>query len=196
MEMLTASVLFLGVGLLVGEPDRVVWSGVGPVQWAAFAYLTLGGSILAFVAYRWLLTATTTTVVGTFAYVNPVVAVTLGWLVLGERLGLRTGLAGGLVLLAVVLLVTGRPGQPIPAQLTSGGDVFAGANRWQRVRRRLGRLPAAARLYVDPRAPQYRDVGYPEPLTVPLAAPGQPTPTAEPLPSPLPAHVTDEQPPG
>lgn len=162
LEMLAASVLFLIVGLVAGEHHRFELAAAGPSVWAAFAYLTIAGSVITFTAYRWLLGVASTTLVGTFAYVNPVVAVALGWLVLGEQLGARMLLGGVVVLVAVVLLVTGRPGQLMPAQVTSGGDVFAGASRWHRVRRRLGRLPGAARLYVDPHAPQYRSVGYPQ----------------------------------
>lgn len=162
LEMVAAAVLFLGVGLAVGEGTRLQLGSVDPAGWLALAYLTFAGSLVGFTAYRWLLLHARTTLVGSFAYVNPVVAVSLGWLVLGERFGARVLLAGGLVVVAVLLLITGRPGQPIPAQISSGGDVFVGTRRWQRVRRRLGRLPGVARLYVDPHAPQYRDVGYPQ----------------------------------
>ncbi len=162
LEMLAAAVLFLGVGLAAGEASQLQLGSVDAAGWLALAYLTFAGSLVGFTAYRWLLLHARTALVGSFAYVNPVVAVGLGWLVLGERFGARVLLAGGLVVVAVLLLVTGRPGQPIPAQISSGGDVFVGTRRWHRVRHRLGRLPGVARLYVDPHAPQYRDVGYPQ----------------------------------
>ena len=60
-----------------------------------FAYLVLFGSLLAFSAYVWLLRNARTSLVATYAYVNPVVAVALGWAVLGEAYGLRTLVAGG-----------------------------------------------------------------------------------------------------
>lgn len=162
LEMLAASVLFAIVAVAVGEPARFVPGAVDLRIVAAFTYLTLAGSIVAFSAYRWLQVSVPTTLVGTYAYVNPAVAVTLGWLVLGERISTRMLLGGAVILVAVVLLVTGRPGQPIPAQVTSGGDVFAGTSRLRTARRRLGRLPGQARLFRDPHAPQYRDVGYPQ----------------------------------
>ena len=162
LEMLAAAALFLGVGLAVGEGSRLQLASVDAAGWIALAYLTFVGSLVGFTAYRWLLLHARTALVGSFAYVSPVIAVSLGWLVLGERFGPRALLAGALVLGAVLLLITGRPGEPIPAQISSGGDVFVGARRWQGVRRRLGRLPGVARLYVDPHAPQYRDVGYPQ----------------------------------
>jgi drug/metabolite transporter (DMT)-like permease len=164
MEMLVAAPMFALIGVASGEHHRLDPAAIGTDAIAAFAYLVVAGSLLAFTAYRWLLANASTTLVGTYAYVNPVVAVGLGWIVLGEPVGGRTALAGAVIVLAVVLMVTGRPGEPVPAQPTSGADVFAGSRRWHRVRTRLGRLPRAGRLYVDPGAPQYRDVGYEQPI--------------------------------
>ena len=160
LEMLGAAVLFALLGLLLGEASGLRLSGVSAAAWFGFAYLTIAGSLVAYTAYGWLLRNASTTLVGTYAYVNPVVAVGLGWLILGEVVTARTLLAGGLVLVSVVLLVTGRPGEPVPAQPTSGADVFAGAGRWRRLQRRLGSLPRAARLYRDPGALQSRRTGY------------------------------------
>ena len=164
MEMLGASVIFLVVGIVLGEPARLDLSAVSPVAWASLAYLVTAGSIVAFAAYRWLLANASTALVGTHAYVNPVVAVLLAWALLGEQLTVRTLLAGAVILVSIVLVITGRPGEPVPAQATSGADVFAGQGRWRRAGRRLGRMPAVGRLYVAPGAPQYRRVGYDEDL--------------------------------
>ena len=160
LEMLGAAVLFALLGLLLGEASGLRLSGVSAAAWFGFAYLTIAGSLVAYTAYGWLLRNASTTLVGTYAYVNPVVAVGLGWLILGEVVTARTLVAGGLVLASVVLLVTGRPGEPVPAQPTSGADVFAGAGRWRRIQRRLGALPRSARLYRDPGALQTRRTGY------------------------------------
>jgi len=160
LEMLGAAALFAILGLLLGEASGLRLSGVSAGAWFGFAYLTIAGSLVAYTAYGWLLRNASTTLVGTYAYVNPVVAVGLGWLILGEVVTARTLLAGALVLVSVVLLVTGRPGEPVPAQPTSGADVFAGVGRWRRIQRRLGSLPRAARLYRDPGALQTRDTGY------------------------------------
>ena len=159
LEMLGAAVLFTLLGLVLGEASGLRLSGVSAAAWFGFAYLTIAGSLVGYTAYGWLLRNASTTLVGTYAYVNPVVAVTLGWVILGETVTARTALAGGLVLVSVVLLVTGRPGEPIPAQATSGADVFAGAGRWRRLQRRLGSLPRAARLYRDPGSRQARRTG-------------------------------------
>ncbi len=149
-EMVGAAVAFALLGLVRGELGQVELSSLAPSVWLALAYLTLAGSLVGYSAYTWLLRNVRTAVVGTYAYVNPVVAVALGWAVLGERITARTLVAGLLVLGSVVLLVTGRPGVPVPAQLTSGADVFAGPRR----RRRPGAW--LHRVAISPRGPGYR----------------------------------------
>lgn len=160
LEMLGAALVFTVFGLLRGEAVGLSLGGISGQAWFAFGYLTVAGSLVAYTAYSWLLRNATTSLVGTYAYVNPIVAVGLGWLLLGEVVTMRTVLAGALVLGSVVLLLTGRPGEPVPAQPTSGADVFAGSGRWHRIRRGLGSLPRAARLYRDPGALPYRSTGY------------------------------------
>jgi len=167
MEMLGASVIFLLVGIALGEPARIDLAGITPIAWGSLAYLVTAGSIIAFAAYRWLLANVSTSLIGTHAYINPMVAVVLAWAILGDRISGRTMVAGAVILVSVVLVITGRPGEPVPAQATSGADVFAGQGRWRRAGRRLGRMPAVGRLYVAPGAPQYRNVGYDEDLVHP-----------------------------
>ncbi|MTV26284.1 EamA family transporter [Nitriliruptoraceae bacterium ZYF776] len=152
LEMLGAAAGFGVVALALGEPARFELAAVDGASWLALLYLVTAGSLVAFTAYRYLLAHGSTTLVGSYAYVNPVVAVGLGWAFAGELITGRTLLGGGIVLLAVVLIVTGRPDEPVPAQPTSGGDVFAGSRRWHLQAKRLGRLPARARLYVAPGA--------------------------------------------
>jgi drug/metabolite transporter (DMT)-like permease len=157
MEMLGASALFALVGLLLGEHRML--TAVEPSALVSLGYLITAGSIVAFATYRWLLLHAAPALVGTHAYVNPVVAVTLGWLVLGDRLTPRMLIAGTVVLVSIVLVITGRPGVPVPAQATSGADVFAGVRRLRRVRavgRRMGH--AALRVGVVPVARGYRVV--------------------------------------
>ncbi|MEX0835062.1 MAG: EamA family transporter [Nitriliruptor sp.] len=158
MEMLGAALGFVVVSVAIGEPGRFDLAAVDTSSLVALAYLVTAGSIVAFTAYRWLLRNASTVLVGSYAYVNPLVAVGLGWAFAGELVTGRTLLGGAIVLASVVLLITGRPDQPVPAQPTSGGDVFAGERRWHDARRTVGRLPAAARLYVRPGAAPYRPV--------------------------------------
>lgn len=159
MQMLCGGVGFLVLAVALEGPTGIEWGSVGPSAVLAFLYLLTAGSLVAFTAYSWLLRRVSTTLVGTYAYVNPAVAVFLGWSLAGETYTADTLLAGGIVLGAVVLVITGRPGEPVPAQATSGGDVFAGDRRWHTVRRRMGRLPSAARLYRQPGRPRARSVG-------------------------------------
>jgi len=101
-EMTFAGTLNLGLGLLHGDHHHADWSWPGL---AAIAYLITFGSLVGFTAYIWLLEHVPTPKVATYAYVNPVVAVFLGWLILHERLD-RFMLAGMIVIVAAVALVT------------------------------------------------------------------------------------------
>jgi drug/metabolite transporter (DMT)-like permease len=167
MEMLGASALFLVLGLIRGEHRVLALATIDASALLALGYLVTAGSIVAFATYRWLLLHASTTLVGTHSYVNPVVAVLLGWLVLGDRLTTRMLAAGAVVLASVVLVVTGRPGVPVPAQPTSGADVFAGVGRLRRVRAvgrrvsyvalRVGAVPLARGYRVVRRAGAVRD---------------------------------------
>ncbi len=146
MQMICGGAGFLLLALLRGEPTQIRWEALGWSSLVSFTYLLTAGSLVAFTAYSWLLRNVSTTLVGTYAYVNPAIAVLLGWLFAGERYTAATLVAGGVVLAAVILIITGRPGVPVPAQATSGGDVFAGERRWHKVRRQLDRLPSPQRL--------------------------------------------------
>jgi drug/metabolite transporter (DMT)-like permease len=144
IEMLGAALVFALLALLRGETTGLDVAAIATSTWVALGYLTVAGSVVGYTAYSWLLRHARTTVVGTYAYVNPVVAVALGWFVLGEAVTPRTILAGLLVLSSVALLVTGRPGVPVPAQVTSGADVFAGPRRG-RLRRAVQHRVAVSR---------------------------------------------------
>jgi drug/metabolite transporter (DMT)-like permease len=74
----------------------------------AFFYLVFFGSIVGFSAYIWLLRNTTPAVASTYAYVNPIVALLLGWALASEPLSLRTGLAALVILTSVVIITTQR----------------------------------------------------------------------------------------
>jgi drug/metabolite transporter (DMT)-like permease len=80
---------------------------VSTKSWLALGYLIVFGSVIAFTAYNWLLEHYSPTLVATHTYVNPVVAVLLGWAYGGEALSLQVGLAAVLVVLAVVLVDRG-----------------------------------------------------------------------------------------
>ncbi len=108
MQMLAAS-LFLGiVGLATGETWGIHADSFSTKPVIAFVYLVLVGSLIAFSAYAWLLKNVRISVVSTYAFVNPVVAVALGTAFLNEAIGWSTLAAGGAIVVAVVLIVTAR----------------------------------------------------------------------------------------
>jgi drug/metabolite transporter (DMT)-like permease len=105
-EMLVGGVwLTLGAGIL-GEFRGFQLGAVSWGAWVALAYLIVAGSIIAYTAYVWLLHHESPTKVGTYAYVNPVVAVLLGYFFGGEGLGMRTILGTACVLASVILITT------------------------------------------------------------------------------------------
>lgn len=108
MEMLAGGALLLLGGGLAGE-----WGGLDPAavstrSWLALGYLIFFGSLMGFTAYLWLLRNTTPARASTYAYVNPMVAVFLGWALAGESLTWQTLLAAAVIIAAVVLINTGR----------------------------------------------------------------------------------------
>ena len=100
--MIAAGLANFLVAFAMGDPARVVWTtrGIGAVL-----YLIVFGSWVGYTAYIWLLNHVPTSKVSTYAYVNPVVAVFLGWLVLHERVSGYI-LAGSAIVVASVALVT------------------------------------------------------------------------------------------
>jgi drug/metabolite transporter (DMT)-like permease len=114
IEMLAGGVVLLAVGAGSGEFARIHWSSVPATSWIALAYLIGPGSILAFTAYGYALSHLPVTTVSTYAYVNPVVAVLAGIVILGEQFTWREGLGTALVLVSVVITLrrshsTSRP---------------------------------------------------------------------------------------
>jgi drug/metabolite transporter (DMT)-like permease len=89
-------------------------AAVSAAAWWALLYLILAGSILGFTVYLWLLHHESPTHVSTYAYVNPVVAVLLGYFFAGEPLGLRTILGSALVIVGVILITTAPASKPAP----------------------------------------------------------------------------------
>ena len=110
----TSTQMLLGGGVLMvmaairGEyggfrPDTVTGDSL-----LAFAYLVLVGSLIGFTAYVWLLRVAPLPLIATYAYVNPIVAVALGWLILQEPITPRTLVAGAVIIFAVALIITSR----------------------------------------------------------------------------------------
>jgi drug/metabolite transporter (DMT)-like permease len=105
-QMLAGGVFLALISCALGEYREFHAANVSRGAWIALAYLIVAGSIIAFTAYVWLLHHESPTKVGTYAYVNPVVAVLLGYFLGGEELGLRTILGTLFVLISVVVITT------------------------------------------------------------------------------------------
>ena len=109
MQMIMGGCLLFAVGLGRGELRGFSFVNVSPLSIAALGYLIVFGSLIAFTSYSWLLRVTSPSMASTYAYVNPVVAVLLGWALAGEALTVRTLVAAAVIVAAVVLITSYRP---------------------------------------------------------------------------------------
>ncbi len=108
LQMLTGGLVLMAMGAASGEFGSFDAAAVSTDSLLALAYLTVIGSLLAFTTFGWLLRVAPLQLVATYAYVNPVVAVILGALVLQEPIEPRTVVAGAIIVFAVALIVTAR----------------------------------------------------------------------------------------
>lgn len=106
MQGLTGGIILWLLGGLTGEVRAFQPTAVSTHSWIAVTYLVCFGSMIGFSSYMYLLKHSTATRVATYAFVNPVVALFLGWLFLHETISLRTILAGAVILVAVLLVIT------------------------------------------------------------------------------------------
>ena len=107
LSLLSGAVMLLLVGTIAGEAKGFSFGQVSSKSWFALAYLIVFGSVVAFTAYNWLLERYSPTLVATHTYVNPVVAVMLGWAYGGEALTTKVVLAAVMVIGAVLLVDRG-----------------------------------------------------------------------------------------
>jgi drug/metabolite transporter (DMT)-like permease len=91
-------------GTLAGEWTRLDLSQASAASVAALLYLIVFGSVIAFTAYSWLLKVVPPARAATYAYVNPVVAIVLGWAIAGEPLGWRTVVAATMIVGSVMVM--------------------------------------------------------------------------------------------
>jgi len=104
IQMTTAGIVSIIAGFCVGEYALFNWQQVTPTSIGALVYLILLGSLVGYISYIWLLSVRPATLVGTYAYVNPVVAVFLGWLVVSEPITRQQVMALCIVLIGVLLV--------------------------------------------------------------------------------------------
>ncbi len=116
MEMLTGGALMLLLAFAVGDHSGFDIAQVSAKSMLAFAYLTIVGSLVGFTAYIWLLKVQPAARVSTYAYVNPIVAVFLGWAFAGEALSLRTAIAAAIIIGAVAVITAAQASSPHQAR--------------------------------------------------------------------------------
>jgi drug/metabolite transporter (DMT)-like permease len=126
VEMVAGGLAFAVLAALTGEVGRLDLGAVSGRSWAALAYLTVAGSVVAFSAYVWALGHAPVSTVATYAYVNPVIAVALGAVVLGESVGVSV-LAGGLVIVVAVAGVVTAEGRQRRARAATEASGAPGA---------------------------------------------------------------------
>lgn len=105
-QMLSGGVMLLVLSVVSGEFARFHPKTISMGAWFSLVYLIIAGSMIAYSAYVWLLHYESPTKVGTYAYVNPIVAVIVGTLLGGEAIGRRTVLGAALILVSVVAITT------------------------------------------------------------------------------------------
>lgn len=106
MQMLTGGALLVVVGSVTGEWGRVDVEAISAKSVLAFGYLIVFGALIGFTAYIWILRVSTPAKVGTYAYVNPAIAVFLGWMLLSEPITSSTLAAMAVILIGVILITT------------------------------------------------------------------------------------------
>lgn len=123
MEMLAGGAGLFLLGMVVGEGRALIHPIASAHSLWALSYLIVFGSLLGFTAYHWLLTVSTPSRVATYAYVNPVIAVLLGWALGGESLTVRIGVATAVIVLAVALIIAQQArGETTKEELTASGE--------------------------------------------------------------------------
>lgn len=111
MPLVAGGVMLFALSAALGEPGQVRAEHWTPLAMASLAYLIVFGSVIAFTAFTWLLDAVGPSRASSYVYINPFVAVLLGWAVLHEQVTGRVLLAGAAIVVAVLLIVKGSPAE-------------------------------------------------------------------------------------
>lgn len=103
-QLLLSSLVCLVISFILQENKNMEWSEVSIKAWSSVLYLSIAGSIIAFVAYTWLLNEVPSAIVSTYAYINPIIAVFVGWLVVGELISKGQILGMAIILFSAILV--------------------------------------------------------------------------------------------
>lgn len=114
MQMLAGGLILTVVSAIAGEWQRLDINAISTVSWVAFAYLIFIGALVAYTAYSWLMQNASPSAVSTYAYVNPVVAVFLGWAIAGETLSAQMLLGAAVIVVSVMLVTANNRKKPQP----------------------------------------------------------------------------------
>lgn len=114
MQMLAGGLILTVVSAIAGEWQRIDINAISTVSWVAFAYLIFVGALVAYTAYSWLMQNASPSAVSTYAYVNPVVAVFLGWAIAGETLSAQMLLGAAVIVVSVMLVTANNRKKPQP----------------------------------------------------------------------------------
>jgi hypothetical protein len=146
MQMVTGGALLLAASAAVGELGRFHPGAVTGEAFGGWVFLVVLGSLGGFLAYGWLLKNVSTTIASTHAFVNPLVAVALGALLLGEHVSGRTLVAGSAVIVAVAILLLGeRARVAVPSRVPAPRALaLTPVERMRRSRRVAARRPLHA----------------------------------------------------
>ncbi|HYU21754.1 MAG TPA: EamA family transporter [Candidatus Dormibacteraeota bacterium] len=123
MQSFAGGAILLVAGLFAGEFHALHLGAILLRSWLALAYLMVFGSGMGFSAYIYILHKSTAARVATYAFVNPVVALFLGWLIAGETITLRTVIAAAVILTAVILVITAPHPAPVTDPVPAPGEV-------------------------------------------------------------------------
>ena len=123
MQSFAGGAILLIAGLFAGEFHALHLGAILLRSWLALAYLIVFGSGIGFSAYIYILHKSTAASVATYAFVNPVVALFLGWLIAGETITLRTVIAAAVILTAVILVITAPHPAPVTDPVPAPGEV-------------------------------------------------------------------------
>jgi drug/metabolite transporter (DMT)-like permease len=116
MQMIAGGTLLLLVGLAAGEGARVHLAWVSLRSALALGYLIVFGSIVAFTAFTWLVAVSRPSLVSTYAYANPVIAVVLAWALAREKVGIRIVIATAVIVASVILVSRRKQNEIAPAE--------------------------------------------------------------------------------
>jgi drug/metabolite transporter (DMT)-like permease len=114
LQMIASGMAFIITAIASGEPLHP--SGVSLTSIGALVYLVIMGSMVAYMAYMWLLSVRPASLVGTYAYVNPVVAVFLGWLIAGESVSIQQAIGLGIIIIGLVIVNMSKEKKQQPAE--------------------------------------------------------------------------------